>query len=67
MKFKDEAILGTVLVLGIGFVFLFLWGLFIYNHTQDVNRDKYLIDHCKSVTIDKPVTNSQVFMCGVQK
>lgn len=55
----------AVLILAIAAVFGLLYGMFIYNHSQDLSRDKFLIEHCRAVDSDhnSAFTGSQTFTC----
>lgn len=52
---------GAVLIIG-GF-----FALTAYNNTQNVQRDKYLAQHCKSVSGNMTVNGSVAYACGASK
>lgn len=66
---ERDAFAVSAVVLGVVLVSALLYGVLIYNHTQDVNRDKFLIEHCIKVQSDKEnvLNGSQTFTCGATK
>ena len=59
---KVTAIVGSIAAtVGILAFFALLWGMFVYNHVKNVERDKYYADHC--VTVENSAAIGQKFKC----
>lgn len=61
----EPVALGVVGVVAVLAVAALLYGMFIYNHSQDVSRDKFLIEHCAQVEQENnsAYTNAKSFEC----
>lgn len=54
-------ILVSIAVIGVCAVF---WGLFIYNNSQNIKRDEYIVSHCKNVTTGLNINAGTTYQCG---
>ena len=56
-------LIGTVLIS----VMALLYGILIYNHSQNIKRDEFFATHCKTVTTSTNINNGTVYSCGSLK
>lgn len=61
---KDHTVLTTICVLiGVIVTITLAVATNVYNNSQNVSRDKYYADNCKTVTREKTMESTKVYDC----
>jgi hypothetical protein len=62
---SNDLKIGALIIVAILITITALIVASVYNNNQNVARDKYYADHCKSVSVEtSPDSNSKIYECA---